>query len=105
LAEAAAAGLLEALFAGHLELIGDGDEGRVLREALAQRRISDLTVLNDGDPLKAEALRRFYYVRAVFDERLRARTQETLSPIIEQVGSQIKDENPPSWSTLKRWTS
>jgi putative transposase len=98
------ADLLEDLFAGRLELIGDGDEGRVLREALTARRVSDLTLLDDGNPLKAEALRRLHYVRAVFDERPRARTRETLSPIIKWVSGQIKDENPPSWSTLKRWS-
>jgi putative transposase len=96
--------LLEDLFAGRLELIGAGSEGKVLRDALAQRRVSDLTLLDDGDPLKAEALRRLHYVQAVFDERPRIRTRETLSPIIERVSEQIKDENPPSWTTLKRWS-
>jgi putative transposase len=98
------ADLLEDLFAGRLELIGDGGEGRVLRDTLAQRRVSDLTLLNDGDPLKTEALRRLHYVQAVFDERPCVRTRETLSPIIERISGQIKDENPPSWTTLKRWS-
>jgi hypothetical protein len=98
------ADLLEDLFAGRLELIGAGNEGRVLRDALAQRRVSDLTLLDDGNPLKAEAIRRLHYVRAVFDERPRVRTRETLSPIIERISEQIKDENPPAWTTLKRWS-
>jgi hypothetical protein len=85
-------------------LIGAGNEGRVLRDALAQSRVSDLTLLDDCDPLKVEALRRLHYVQAVFDERPRFRTQETLSPIIERISEQIKDENPPSWTTLKRWS-
>jgi hypothetical protein len=96
--------LLEDLFAGRLELIGAGNEGKVLRDALAQRRVSDLTLLDDGDPLKVEALRRLHYVQAVFDERPRVRTRDTLSPIIERISEQIKDENPPSWTTLKRWS-
>lgn len=95
------ADLLEALFAGELDLIGDGNQPL---EALEQRQGSDLTLLDDGDPLKAEALRRLHYVEAVIRERLVSRTRETLSPIIEQVSAQIKDENPPSWSTLKRWS-
>jgi Mu transposase, C-terminal len=98
------ADLLEDLFAGRLELIGEGKEGQVLRDALAQRRVSDLTVLDDGNPLKVEALRRLHYVQAVFDERPRVRTRETLSPIIERISEQIKDENPPAWTTLKRWS-
>jgi putative transposase len=98
------ADLLEDLFAGRLELIGAGSEGKVLRDALAQRRVSDLTLLDDGDPLKVEALRRLHYVQAVFDERPRVRTRETLSPIIKRISEQIKDENPPSWTTLKRWS-
>jgi hypothetical protein len=98
------ADLLEDLFAGRLELIGAGNEGRVLRDALAQSRVSDLTLLNDSDALKVEALRRLHYVQAVFDERPRFRIQETLSPIIELISEQIKDENPPAWTTLKRWS-
>jgi hypothetical protein len=96
--------LLEDLFAGRLELIGEGKEGQVLRDALAQTRVSDLTLLDDSDPLKVEALRRLHYVQAVFDERPSARTRETLSPIIERISEQIKDENPPAWTTLKRWS-
>lgn len=53
--------LLHALFAERLELIGDGDESRVLRGALTARRVSDLTLLDDSDPLKAETLRRLHY--------------------------------------------
>lgn len=98
------ADLLEDLFAGRLELIGAGNEGRVLRDALAQSRVSDLTLLDDCDPLKVEALRRLQYVQAVFDERPSVRTQETLSPIIERISEQIKDESPPAWTTLKRWS-
>src|SRR5262249_16883623 len=98
------ADMLEDLFAGRLELIGAGNEGKVLRDALAQSRVSDLTVLNDSDALKVEALRRLHYAQAVLDERPRARTRETLSPIIERISEQIEDENPPSWTTLKRWS-
>ena len=98
------ADLLEDLFAGRLELIGEGKEGQVLRDALAQTRVSDLTLLDDRDSLKVEALRRLHYVQAVFDERPRVRSREPLSPIIERISEQIKDENPPSWSTLKRWS-
>src|SRR6266542_1289324 len=98
------ADLLGDLFAGRLELIGAGNEGKVLRDALAQSRVSDLTLLNDGDPLKVEALRRLQYVQAVFDERPSVRTQETLSPIIERISEQIKDDSPPAWTTLKRWS-
>ena|SRR5262247_3454173 len=61
------ADLLEDLFAGRLELIGAGSEGKVLRDALAQRRVSDLTLLDDGDPLKVEALMRLY-IFTIFTE-------------------------------------
>jgi putative transposase len=98
------ADLLEDLFAGHLELIGEGKEGQVLLDALAQTRVSDVTLLDDNDSLKVEALRRLHYVQAVFDERLRVWKQETLLPIIERISKQIKDENPPSWITLRRWS-
>jgi len=79
------ADLLEDLFARRHELIGAGKEGQVLRDALAQTRVSDLTSLDDGDPLKMEALRRLQYVQAVFDERPSVRSQETLSPIIKRI--------------------
>src|SRR5262249_19791219 len=95
--------LLKDLFAGRLELIGVCNEGKVLQDALARSQVSDLTWLDDSDPLKVEALRRLQYAQAVFDE-CRVRTQKTLSPIIERISKQIKDENPPSWTTLKRWS-
>jgi hypothetical protein len=98
------ADLLEDLFAGRLELIGEGKEGQVLLDALAQTRVSDVTLLDDSDSLKVEALRRLHYVQAVFDERLRLWKQDTLLPIIERISKQIKDENPPSWITLRRWS-
>jgi hypothetical protein len=88
------ADLLEDLFDGRLELIGAGNEGQMLLDALEQWRVSDLTLLDDGDPLKAKALRRLHYVRAVFDERPRVRTQEALSPIIERISGQMTSDPP-----------
>jgi len=95
--------LLNTLFAGQLELTGEGDERQRLLERRAQTQVSDLTLLEEGDPLKAEAVRRLHYVQAVIGQRLGARTREILSPIVAQVGRQIQDAHPPSWSTVKRW--
>src|SRR5262249_53639826 len=97
------AGLLDALFAGKIELLGEQDEHRILLEAFARTKVSDLTLLDEADPLKLEALRRHHYVSEVFSGRLRVRTRESLSPIIKQVAERITDSAPPSPNTLKRW--
>ena len=97
------ADLLDALFAGKIELLGEEDERRVLLEILARTKVSDLTLLDETDPLKIEAIRRHHYVSEVLSARLRVRTRESLYPIIEQVAREIVDAEPPAWSTLRRW--
>jgi len=39
-----------------------------------------------------------------FHCNVQRKTIKTLSPIIERISEQIKDENPPSWTTLKPWS-
>ena len=95
--------LLDALFSGKIELLGEEDERRVLLEILARTKVSDLTLLDESDPLKLEAIRRHHYVSEVLSARLRVRTRENLYPIIEQVAREIVDADPPAWSTLRRW--
>ncbi|MEP1076090.1 DDE-type integrase/transposase/recombinase [Leptolyngbya sp. PL-A3] len=55
------------------------------------------------DSLKEEARRREKYVKEYLSQGLQKRTEAVLKPIIEKVANEIKDKNPPNWSTLYRW--
>jgi putative transposase len=95
--------LLAALFAGKLELLGDGYQSAMLREHLDSLRISELNQLAKDDPLRIEAVRRSRYVERVAADNSVKRNNAGLTPIIRAVSEQIKDERPPSWITLYRW--
>ncbi len=98
-----ASDLVNNLFAGHLELIGSENQFSFLKSKMASSRINNLAELADSDLLKAEAMRRFHYVKGVLSSTISSLTRETLSPIISRVGYEIKDPRLPSWISLYRW--
>lgn len=95
--------LIDELFTGKLELIGEDDTRSKLKEKLRRSRITDISQLDDNDPLKLEIVRRFHYVREMLKAQPRARTKDGLTPIILDTSRIIGDPNPPAWVTLNRW--
>lgn len=99
--------LVEALFDGHLEFLGEGAGGSLAQIRAARSYVEDLSALNDGDPKqkkrKDEARRRYKYVSAVLSKGVKKLTKNTLGPLIKEVAALIKDPNSPSWSTLYNW--
>ena len=91
------------LFAGKIELIGEDATRPLLLERLEKNRVTDLTMLDDDDPLKRELLRRKEYVEEALGASRGARSQEALSQVIHRVKERIGDVRPPSPATLRRW--
>jgi hypothetical protein len=58
--------LVADLFAGRLEILGEGDELSELKGRLEKSRVADLTMLADDDPLKLEIRRRLRYLAPAF---------------------------------------
>ena len=99
-------GILNDLFYGDLEIVGDAQNLPFLKEKLAASHASDLSMLDRDDKgtvRKREAYRREHYVREIIRRGLTTFTPQSLSPIIEIIGQKINDPNPPSWSTVLRW--
>lgn len=83
--------LLDALFDGHVELLGAGREYSYLKEHKERTRVSDLTALPDGDPRKKEARRRLAYIKEMNAHGRVKFTEEFLRPIIEKAGRVVGD--------------
>lgn len=79
----------ESLFRGEVELLGDHRNQVFLNELLKKTGVSDLTLLDDGDPRKPEMERRNVYVLEVIKLGIHSLTPKTLQPIIDQVGSSL----------------
>jgi hypothetical protein len=116
--------LVELLFQGEAELLGDNRNQDFLKKRLEQSRISDLTLFDEADPRRSAFERRRSYVRAVTKAKPTVLTKATLLPIIEKIGKTL-DEYPlaefrklsaaekvkiksktqlqPSFSTVWRW--
>jgi hypothetical protein len=60
--------LMAALFDGKLELLGDDDQSETLEAHLGSVRVTDLSQLDDDDPLRVEAIRRSQYVNHVLSD-------------------------------------
>src|SRR5437868_3339508 len=60
--------LIELLFQGEADLLGDNRNQDVLRKRLERSRVTDLTLLDEADPRRPEFERRRAYVRAVMKE-------------------------------------
>lgn len=98
-----AAELVEELFAGRLEFIGEGGSRRALKEKLVKTGVTDISHLDDDDPVKVELNRRHSYVKELISARTVTRTGKNLIPLISRVSQKIGDPRPPSWVTLNRW--
>lgn len=81
--------LIELLFQGEADLLGDNRNQDILRKRLERSRVTDLTLLDEADPRRPEFERRRAYVRAVMKKRPRVFTKATLLPIIEEVGAAL----------------
>jgi len=62
-------------------------------------------MLEDDDPRKKEAARRWAYIKAILTGKLTVMNASTLKPIIEQVHEEIRNVGkPPNWKTVYyRW--
>src|SRR2546421_10046529 len=78
--------IIEVLFGNEIELLGDDRNQVYLKELLKKTGVSDLTLLGEDDPRRAEMERRRAYVLEVVARRLGKLTKESLNPIIEKVG-------------------
>jgi putative transposase len=81
--------LVELLFQGDAELLGDNRNQDFLKKRLERTRVSDLTLFAEADPRRPAFDRRRSYVRAVMKEKPTVFTKETLLPIIEKTGETL----------------
>lgn len=95
--------LVENLFDGKIELVGESREHARLQLKQAQTRVADFTALADDDKRKIKTRRRLAYVKGVADAGLTVFTDEHLAPVIERVSREIPDPASPSCSTVRRW--
>lgn len=93
--------LVDAFFAGHLQLIGEERASKYVQRKIAKDLSLDFTELSKE--LSDEAKRRLAYVRCIPAEHRNTAKKEILGPIISGVSKQIGDSHPPSYSTLYRW--
>jgi len=93
--------LLDALFDGQMEFLGDGRENSLIQRRLVESFIDDIVMLKDDDPRKKEFKRRYAYVRAILDAELTEFNAATLEPLIERTHGEIKDpKDCPNWKTV-----
>jgi putative transposase len=93
--------LLDALFDGGMEFLGDGRQNSLVSRKMAESFIDDLMMLKDNDPRKKEFKRRHTYVKAIQEANLTKFRAATLEPIIRRVHEEIKDpKRLPNWKTV-----
>lgn len=114
--------IIQALFGNEIELLGDNRNQVYLKELLKKTGVSDLTLVGEDDPRRAEMERHRAYVLEVMAQRLGKLTEESLSPIIKKVGNirgdleladykkltkeqKAKVKARPSVSSLIRWVN
>lgn len=95
--------VINELFDGKVEIIGDSEQALELDKTIKKLRIVDITTLDKSNPWRIETRRRYAYVKRLDDSRPRKLTKEILNPIILEVSDELYDRSPPSWQTLKRW--
>lgn len=93
--------LVDSLFGGQLELLGDSQRHSLAERRAARAWITDLSLLEDG--VREETKQRYSYVCAVKAQGVTKYTAEVLDPIIKRVSLEIADAAPPSAITLYRW--
>jgi putative transposase len=97
--------LLDALFDGQLEFLGDGGTTSSIQRKMIQSFVHDITILESADPRKIEFKRRLAYVKQIRAANLTEFNASTLEPIILRVHNEIKDHKcRPCWKTVYyRW--
>lgn len=97
------ADLIEELFTGSVELIGDENARRVLKELMDKARVTDISQLGDRDPIKEEIVRRSHYIKELVKAQPLPRSRLNMTLLIQRVSQIIGDPHPPSWVTVNRW--
>jgi putative transposase len=92
--------LIDALFDGQLEFLGDGRDHTVSGQKSGKRFVDDITMLMDSDLRKKEAKRRYIYIKSIQDHALTKFTENTLEPLIKEVAETIRDSSKPHWKTV-----
>jgi putative transposase len=93
--------LIEAAFKEEFEFLGDSVITRERREQV-KSLVDDLSMLEDNDPRKIEALRREEYLQAIDKNDSGHLNAETLVLLIKEVHDKIKDSKKvPHWKTVK----
>lgn len=93
------AALVDALFAGELEILSPHVSDAARPET--RTRVDDLALL--PEQRREEAKHRYRYVQRVLDRPVSTFTSASLAPIIKQVAQELGDHNPPAWLTVYRW--
>lgn len=93
--------LVNALFEGYLELLGERKSLTVAEEREATGVIRELSLLTDK--ARAQTKRRYSYVSRIKAQGLTKLTSETLDTLIREVSLELGDKTPPSAITLYRW--
>jgi putative transposase len=92
--------LVDELFGGQLVFLGNSRTTVVQRKA-AEKFIDDLNMVDDGDPRKIEAKRRWAYVAAIINSKSPRLNASTLIPLIKRIHAEIRDPNKvPHWRTV-----
>jgi putative transposase len=93
--------LLDALFDGQLEFLGDGREISSIQRKMVKSFVEDITMLESIDPRKIEFRRRLAYIKEIHAANLTEFNAATLDPIITRVHDEIKDhKSKPCWKTV-----
>lgn len=97
--------LLDALFDGQLEFLGDSRETSAIQRKRVKSFVDDIAMLESADPRKIEFKRRLAYIKRIQAAKLTVFNAATLDPIIGQVHGEIKDiKSRPCWKTVYyRW--
>jgi putative transposase len=97
--------LLDALFDGQLEFLGNDGAASSVQRNIVKTFIDDIAMLESTDPRKIEFKRRLTYVRQIQIANLNSFNATTLEPIIKRVHKETKDaKSVPHWKTVYyRW--
>jgi putative transposase len=95
--------LVEELFAGSVELIGEENFRRALRKRMDKTGVTDISQLRDDDPDKIDIVRRYRYIKELIRVQPLPRSKTNMTLLIQKVSQHIGDPRPPSWVTVNRW--
>jgi putative transposase len=92
--------LIDGLFNGQLEFLGDTGNHIISRRKTIRNFIDDINMLKDDDSRKKEVKRRYAYIKRIQDHNPAKFTENTLEPLIVEVAETIKDNAKPHWKTV-----